>query len=73
MLLEKKKLAEQLYALLRNDPRTEDSLIDVIDENGIVTLMGEVDSENTKQAASEIVKGHPDVVAAFNKLVVARN
>jgi osmotically-inducible protein OsmY len=73
MLLEKKKLAEQLYALLRNDPRTEDALIDVIDENGIVTLMGEVDSETTKQAASEIVKGHPDVVAAFNKLVVARN
>ena len=73
MLLEKKKLAEQLYALLRNDPRTEDALIDVIDENGIVTLMGEVDSDKTKQAASEIVKGHPDVVAAFNKLVITNN
>jgi osmotically-inducible protein OsmY len=72
MLFQKEKLSEQLYASLRNDPRTEDAVVEVIDENGIITLMGEVDSEKTKLAAYEVAKSHPKVAAVFNKLVVTR-
>jgi osmotically-inducible protein OsmY len=73
MVYEKNILADQIYVSLLNDPRTEDVVADVIDENGIITLVGEVDSEKAKQAAYEVASSHPDVVAVFNNLVVSRN
>ena len=57
-------------ALLEDD-RTEDAIIEVTNERGIITLTGTVDSEETRQAAEEIARDDQSVISVVNELKVA--
>lgn len=53
---------------LQNDPRTKDEVIDVVNERGIVTLTGTVDSAETRREAEEITRQQPGVISVINEL-----
>jgi osmotically-inducible protein OsmY len=55
---------------LLEDPRTEEAIIDVANERGIITLTGSVDSEETRQAAEEIARDDQGVISVVNELKV---
>lgn len=63
-------LAALIAEALMNDKRTEDAVIEVIHERGMITLQGQVDSPETKEAAEEIATEYPGVVSVTNELVV---
>ncbi|MCJ7702213.1 MAG: BON domain-containing protein [Anaerolineales bacterium] len=60
----------QVLAALAKDPRTEFSVIEVIDDRGIVTLRGQVDSVEILQAALEIAESQPGVFRVINGLSI---
>jgi osmotically-inducible protein OsmY len=55
---------------LVEDPRTADAAIEVIAEQGIVTLRGQVPSREVRVAAEEIAKGKDGVVQVINDLSI---
>lgn len=55
---------------LEADPRTHLAVIEVINEHGIITLSGDVESVAVRQAAEEIAEQQPGVVAVINALEV---
>ncbi len=57
----KSDLAKQVLKALDEDPRTKDVTVDVIDQNGVITLTGTAPSEAAKGAAVEIVEGQEGV------------
>jgi osmotically-inducible protein OsmY len=57
------------HALL-SDPRTSISVIEVVNERGVVTLKGEVDSAEVREVAEEIAKEQPGVLSVVNALEV---
>ena len=57
------------HALL-SDPRTSISVIEVVNERGMVTLKGEVDSAEVREAAEEIAEEQPGVLSVVNALQV---
>jgi osmotically-inducible protein OsmY len=59
-----------LVALLQ-DPLTQDCAIDVIDNNGIITLAGVVPSQETSDRAEGIAHAVPGVSTVLNQLAVA--
>jgi hypothetical protein len=63
-------LAALIAEALMNDPDTEDAVIEVINERGMITLKGQVDDPDTKQTAEEIAAEYPGVVSVTNALVV---
>lgn len=65
-------LATRVAMALFEDPRTSDAVIEVIDERGVITLDGEVDSEETREAANEIARAQPGVTSVVNLLRVER-
>jgi osmotically-inducible protein OsmY len=58
-----------LYALL-SDPRTSISVIEIVNERGVVTLKGKVDSAKVREAAEEIAAEQPGVLSVVNALEV---
>jgi osmotically-inducible protein OsmY len=65
------KIADsQVLAALANDPRTEFSVIEVIEDRNTVTLRGQVDSVEILQAAIEIAETQPGVLRVINGLSV---
>ena len=58
-----------LNALL-TDPRTSVSVIEVLNASGIVTLKGQVDSAEIREAAEEIAANQPGVLSVVNALEV---
>jgi osmotically-inducible protein OsmY/uncharacterized protein YrrD len=58
-----------VHALL-SDPRTSVAVIEVINEQGIVTLKGAVDSAEIREAAKEIAAGQSGVLSVVNALEV---
>jgi len=64
------ELAHRVSIALKNDPRTRDAAIDVVDEGGTVTLTGTVTSEGIRQAAEEITQQQEGVVQVINELQV---
>lgn len=52
------------------DPHTELSTIEVVSERGLVTLKGQVDSEEIRQAAVEVAGEQPGVVKVISALEV---
>ena len=69
MMLTNDLLAEVESALM-NDQRTRDAIIEVINNNGIVTLTGVVKSAEIVSAAEEVA-GQPDgVIKVVNLLRV---
>ena len=55
---------------LFNDPRTKLAVIEVIDEQGMITLREQVDSPEVREAAEEIASEQPGVVGVINALRV---
>jgi osmotically-inducible protein OsmY len=70
MLSERQDITMQIYTALNDDPRTEGAAIEVIEKNGFITLVGEVESADIKQAAKEIAGDLPGVLAVLNELAV---
>lgn len=61
-------LATELERDLRNDPRTCDAVIDVVNDRGVVTLVGTVADPTVRDAAEKIAAAHPGVVTVVNSL-----
>ncbi len=57
-------------ALFEDDRFDDDTAIEVINESGIITLTGEVDSQEKREAAAEIAASYPDVISVTNSLKV---
>ena len=55
---------------LSTDFRTNVAIVGVINERGIVTLKGQVNDPDTREAAEEIVRRQPGVVDVINSLEV---
>jgi osmotically-inducible protein OsmY len=63
-------LAIALSDKLERDHRTADSQIEVIDQNGVITLSGIALSNDARAAAAEIAINHPSVLSIINDIVV---
>jgi osmotically-inducible protein OsmY len=63
-------LAIALSDKLERDKRTADSQIEVIDENGVITLSGIALSNEARAAAAEIAINYPSVLSIINDLIV---
>jgi osmotically-inducible protein OsmY len=63
-------LAVALGGRLERDKRTANSQIDVISNNGVVTLSGFVLSNKAHSAAVEIAMSHPGVLSVINDLEI---
>lgn len=55
---------------LLEDPRTEEAIIDVANDRGIITLTGTVQSEEIRRAAEEIARDQQGVISVVNELKV---
>jgi osmotically-inducible protein OsmY len=66
------ELATNLSAALERDERTDDSQIEVIDNNGVVTLSGTALSQEARDAAGEIAQSFAGVLSVINDIAVAR-
>lgn len=64
------ELAQRTREALTQDPRTRDSTIKVVDDNGVLTLRGTAVSIEARQAAEEIASRMPGVVEVINDLDV---
>ncbi len=64
------ELNERLLKALATSPETKDAAIEVINENGLITLTGEVDSPATRQAIRQIVGNEPGVISVINNIRV---
>ena len=62
----KSDLAQQLEKTLID----KDAAIEVLDNNGVITLTGTVDDAETRDRAGEIVGKHAGVISVTNDLVV---
>ncbi|MFP4344318.1 MAG: BON domain-containing protein [Anaerolineales bacterium] len=70
MPLAEDQLAQEVEVALKNDSRTEDAVIDVINDGGVVTLQGRVESEEVRTAAATIAEAQPGIVEVINDLSV---
>lgn len=53
-----------------DDPRTKEHGIEVLDDNGVITLKGNVPSRDVHKAAEKIVKDIPGVISVINSLEI---
>ena len=60
----------QVQSALLQDPLTEDSDIEVLDSNGIVTLRGIVHSREARDRAEALVRTLDGVTSVINELDV---
>lgn len=64
----------QVSVALATDPRTRNAVIEVIDDRGLVTLKGQVNSPSARQFAEDVAAGQPGVTGVVNELLItARN
>lgn len=61
---------ERVSKSLLDDPRTSKAVIDIVTQQGMITLTGKVDSEEVRQAAEEIARNQPGVITVVNELKV---
>lgn len=64
------QVKEEIESMLRRDSRTRDFPIDVIDNNGIFILQGEVPSETMSRYVEDTVRGVDGVISVLNELYV---
>jgi hypothetical protein len=62
----------RVNAALAEDERTRDLRVEAIDKNGVVTLLGNVPTEEHRRAAEIIAGGQPGVVKVINSLQLRR-
>lgn len=68
MVSGKSQLAIKLEDVLERDKRTGDAQIEVMDDNGVVTLTGHALNDETRQAAGEIAEGFDGVTTVINDI-----
>jgi osmotically-inducible protein OsmY len=68
--MKENNLQLQVESALLQDRLTEDSDIEVLDTNGVVTLRGVVRSREARDRAEEIVRNTSGVVSVINELDV---
>ena len=66
-------LNDRLLKALAASPQTKEAIVEVVNENGFVTLIGEVDTPETRQAIRQIVANEPDVISVVNNIKIAIN
>ena len=67
------KLKDKVEENLFHDAGLADFPIEVLNNNGIITLAGQVPSEELSQAAEAIAKQTDGVTSVINELVVNKN
>jgi len=67
---ENASLQEIVELTLVEDASLADYQIDATNNNGIITLTGEVPSEKLSQAAESLIRGLAGVVTVMNEIVV---
>ncbi len=70
MVIGMSAVAERVMEALANDPRTAQYAIEVIDENGLVTLRGSVASAEDAIRAEEIASAQTGVLDVVNELEI---
>lgn len=65
-------LQSNVQKTLMNDSRTKDYGVEVLDNNGIITLRGTVPSHTARDTIETIVKGIHGVISVNNELDVVR-
>lgn len=65
------KTKKQVKEALMADERTRDYSIDVVDNNGVITLKGEVESIEIRQAAEQIAARPQTVIRVINDLTIS--
>ncbi|HEX6304483.1 MAG TPA: BON domain-containing protein [Anaerolineales bacterium] len=63
---------ERITAGLKDDPRTQDEQIDVLDDRGELIITGKVKSEHARQAAVEIAQKEGGLLRITNELRIKR-
>lgn len=63
-------LASRVTLALFEDPRTNEAVIEVIDERGVITLQGSVDDPQARQAAEDIAAEQAGVISVINLLQI---
>lgn len=63
----------RVQAALSRDPRTQNAVIEVIDDRGVIILQGDVQSPEMRQAAEEVAAAQPGVTSVVNELMVIRS
>lgn len=71
MTIRQSEIAKDVSTALGEDERTEDAVVEVIEQNGIVTLSGEVASATVREAAEAIARSQEGVLDVVNDLAVA--
>jgi osmotically-inducible protein OsmY len=66
----KSDVAKRVDTALAEDERTAEFEIDVVDEQGVVTLTGSVASTEAKSAAEDITEAQAGVIEVINNLEV---
>jgi len=64
------KVAERVSQALLEDERTSDYAISVADDNGVITLTGEVNTAETREAAGTVAEAEEGVIEVINDLSV---
>jgi len=63
-------VTDRILDALDEDSRTRDEVIEVTSQQGVVTLVGEVKSEQVRRAAEEVARKQPGVVTLVNEIKV---
>jgi osmotically-inducible protein OsmY len=71
MVMKSTEIADHVSQALMDDERTREAMIDVIDNQGVITLSGVVESREVHQAAEEIARQQPGVITVVNDLKIA--
>lgn len=62
------ELKNKILQVLAEDDRTQDYAFEIIDESGLITIKGVVDSRQAKQAALEITKKQKGVIEVVDDI-----
>jgi osmotically-inducible protein OsmY len=66
----KTKLAREISQALEENELTADAGISVVDDEGVITLTGEVEALETREAAEAVVRSFDGVVEVVNDIEV---
>lgn len=64
------ELTQSVTKALIQDKRTKDAPIEVINQNGILTLKGHVKNDKIRKAAENIAMQQPGVISVINELKI---